>query len=384
MAGSWRESRVALVAAALALLGGTPAVLAAAGVRNPWVLGGAAAVAAVVVVFAAVWQDRYKRLAERRDQESFRTEDGCLVLADGRLPQVRDITDPALLGVHRAASAAVPADGGGRAGEHVRAYVPRDADGGLRERLAAGGFVLLVGDSAAGKSRAAVEAVAATLPGHLLVCPSGRDAAAVAVSRAAQARQSVLWLDDLERYLGTGGLTAAQVGRLLAGTGGHRVVIGTLRAAEQARITADAASGDDAAVQALREVRQVLDLAAAIRLPRMFSGLELDRARTRDWDPRVAEALAHSGSYGIAEYLSAGPELLRDWEDARNSAAAPPHPGPAPTTTNSAPAARATPPPSASSPTAWSASSTAASKPALSTTSTPRGGTTTKINKLPA
>jgi tetratricopeptide (TPR) repeat protein len=165
--------------------------------------------------------------------------------------------------------------------------------------------------------------VAATLPGHLLVCPSGRDAAAVAVSRAAQARQSVLWLDDLERYLGTGGLTAAQVGRLLAGTGGHRVVIGTLRAAEQARITADAASGDDAAVQALREVRQVLDLAAAIRLPRMFSGLELDRARTRDWDPRVAEALAHSGSYGIAEYLSAGPELLRDWEDARNSAAGP-------------------------------------------------------------
>jgi hypothetical protein len=315
MAGSWRESRVALVAAALALLGGTPAVLAAAGVRNPWVLGGAAAVAAVVVVFAAVWQDRYKRLAERRDQESFRTEDGCLVLADGRLPQVRDITDPALLGVHRAASAAVPADGGGRAGEHVPAYVPRDADGGLRERLAAGGFVLLVGDSAAGKSRAAFEAVAATLPGHLLVCPSGRDAAAVAVSRAAQARQSVLWLDDLERYLGTGGLTAAQVGRLLAGTGGHRVVIGTLRAAEQARITADAASGDDAAVQALREVRQVLDLAAAIRLPRMFSGPELDRARTRDWDPRVAEALAHSGSYGIAEYLSAGPELLRDWED---------------------------------------------------------------------
>jgi hypothetical protein len=65
MAGSWRESRVALVAAALALLAGVPAVLAAAGVRNGWVLGGAAAVAAVVVVvFEAVWQDRYKRLAQ--------------------------------------------------------------------------------------------------------------------------------------------------------------------------------------------------------------------------------------------------------------------------------------------------------------------------------
>jgi tetratricopeptide (TPR) repeat protein len=323
MAGSWRESRVALVVAALALLAGVPAVLGAAGIGNRWVLGGAAAVAAVVVVFGAVWQDRYKRLAERRDEESFRTEDGCLVLADGRLPAVRDIADPLVLGVDRAAPAAVPAGGGGRAGEHVPAYVPRDADDGLRERLAAGGFVLLVGDSAAGKSRAAFEAVAATLPGHLLVCPSGRDAAAVAVTRAARATQSVLWLDDLERYLGSGGLTAAQVGRLTAGGGGHRVVIATLRAAEQARITADAPGGDDAAVRALRDARQVLGLAAAIRLPRMFSGPELDRARARDWDPRVAEALAHSADYGIAEYLSAGPELLRDWEDARHSSAGP-------------------------------------------------------------
>src|SRR5689334_5354584 len=77
MGGSWRESRVALVAAALALLAGVPAVLAAAGLTNRWVLGGAAAVAAVVVVFGAVWQDRYKRLAERRDEEAFRTQDGC-------------------------------------------------------------------------------------------------------------------------------------------------------------------------------------------------------------------------------------------------------------------------------------------------------------------
>jgi tetratricopeptide (TPR) repeat protein len=323
MASSWRESRVGLVAAALALLAGVPAVLAAAGIGNQWVLGGAAAVAAVVVVFGTVWQDRYKRLAKRRDEELFRTEDGCLVLADGRLPAVRDITDPVLLGVHKAAPAAVPVDGGGRAREHVPSYVPRDVDAGLRERLAAGAFVLLIGDSAAGKSRTAFEAMAATLPGHLLVCPSGRDAAAVAVARAAQARQSVLWLDDLERYLGTGGLTVAQIGRVIAGTGGHRVVIGTLRAAEQAHITAGTPTGDDAAVQALRDVRQVLDLAATIRLPRMFTGPELDRARTREWDPRVAEALAHSADYGIAEYLSAGPELLRDWEDARHSSAGP-------------------------------------------------------------
>ena len=35
----------------------------------------------------------------------------------------------------------------------------------------------------------------------------------------------------------------------------------------------------------------------------------------------MAEALGHSREYGIAEYLAAGPELLRDWEDARGAAA---------------------------------------------------------------
>src|SRR5260370_18535947 len=44
------DSGCALIPAALALLAGTPAILAAAKVRNPWVLAGATA-AAVIVVF---------------------------------------------------------------------------------------------------------------------------------------------------------------------------------------------------------------------------------------------------------------------------------------------------------------------------------------------
>ncbi len=322
---SGRTSRVALVVVALALLAGTPAVLVAAHVRNPWALGGATALAAVVVALGAVWQQRYIGLLQRRDEQAFKTEDGCLVLADGRLPRVGDITDSVLLGVHKAAPAAIP---GGRgsglsAGEHVPAYVPRDTDDDLRKLLAAGGFVLLVGDSTAGKTRAAFEAMTATLTDHLLVCPAGREAVAVAVASAAQARQCVLWLDDLEGYLGTGGLTAAQLARLLTVHDGHRVVIATIRAAEQARLTANDPSGDDTARQVLRDARQVIEQAHPIRVSRMFSGPELQRARARDWDPRVAEALAHSGTYGIAEYLAAGPALLREWEDARGSSTGP-------------------------------------------------------------
>jgi hypothetical protein len=184
MGGSWRRNRIALVVAALTLLAGTPAVLAAFGVRNPWALGGAPALAAVFVAFGAVWQGRYTQLLQRRDEQSFKTEDQCLVLADGRLPKVRDITDPVLLGVHKAASGHLLAGqpgSGDSAGEHVPVYVPRDIDNSLRERLAAGGFVLLVGDSAAGKTRAAFEAMGATLPGHVLIVPANRDAVPTAV-----------------------------------------------------------------------------------------------------------------------------------------------------------------------------------------------------------
>ena len=113
MAGTgWRGNRLALAAAGLALLAGTPAVLTAAKVKNPWILAGATAAAAVIFVFSAMRQQRYQRQAQRRDEQDFRMQDGCLVLADGRLPLVRDITDPVLVGVHRAqAPAAVPPAG---------------------------------------------------------------------------------------------------------------------------------------------------------------------------------------------------------------------------------------------------------------------------------
>ena len=305
----------------LAVLAGAPAILAGAGIRNSWVLAGAAAVAAVMIVFSAVWQERYRRAVQHRDEQQFRIQDGCLVLADGRLPAVRDITDPVMLGVHQAAAAAAMTPDG-RPVSGAPAYVPRGVDAELREHLAEGGFVLLVGDSTAGKSRAAFEAVTATLAGHVLICPSGRDAIVAAVDRAAQERRCVLWLDDLERYLGAGGLTAALLGRMITGEGHHRVIVATIRAAEEARLTAGVA-GDDVGQQASHDIRQVLGQACEIRVARMFTGDELERARARAWDSRIAEAIRHAGSYGIAEYLAAGPELLREWQDARDSSEGP-------------------------------------------------------------
>jgi tetratricopeptide (TPR) repeat protein len=301
-------------------VGGTPAILAAAKVKSPWVLAGAAAAAVMFVAVGAVWQQRWQRQAQRRDEQDFGVEDGCLVLFDGRLPTVGEISDPVLVGVHRAQVLDARASSGETLAE-APAYVPRDADGELRERLAAGGFVLLIGDSAAGKSRAAFEGMRAELPGHVLVRPSGRDAVGPAVGRAARERRCVLWLDDLERYLGAGGLTTERVGRLLAGAGHHRVIVATIRAAELERLSTQVEADDDAGQQAVSDLRQILDQAHQIRIGRMFSEPELGRALARVWDPRIAAAVERAGAYGIAEYLSAGPQLLRAWQDARDSSA---------------------------------------------------------------
>lgn len=109
--------------------------------------------------------------------------------------------DPRRLGVHAAIS--VP----GVQDEVPPEYVPRDVDAaesGVRAKVAAaaarGGFVLLVGGSSVGKTRCAEEAVKALLPDWWLVHPAG-PAEVAALARAPSPRMMV-WLDELQGYLG--------------------------------------------------------------------------------------------------------------------------------------------------------------------------------------
>jgi eukaryotic-like serine/threonine-protein kinase len=88
-----------------------------------------------------------------------------------------------------------------------------------------------------------------------------------------------------------------------------------MRAAEEARIISEAAA-DERAWQSHREALDVLEQAHRIPLPRIFSPAELERARAFRQDSRIADAIGQADVYGIAEYLAAGPELLRDWENA--------------------------------------------------------------------
>jgi tetratricopeptide (TPR) repeat protein len=309
----WR--RLVLALTALSGLAAAPAVLLAFKITEPWAVALAAVGAGVIASGSAVWWERAKKLAQQGDEQALKIQDGCLVLPDGSLPKVKAMGDPILVGVHSAGQE-----------QPVPVYIPRDVDGELRESLAQGGFLLVVGDSTAGKTRAAWEAVRATLPEHVLIAPVGQEAVRAAVVAASAARRCVLWLDDAETHLGSGGLRRNDVLRLLGGTGHHRVIVATLRAAEEARLTAHAT---EEGRQAGKDVTDTLAQASRIHLPRLFSGSEQQRARARVWDRRIADALDHAADYGIAEYLAAGPVLLRDWKNAwspNTDPTAPTHP----------------------------------------------------------
>ncbi|GGZ08249.1 hypothetical protein [Streptomyces avidinii] len=121
-----------------------------------------------------------------------------------------------------------------------------------------------------------------------------------------------------------GGLRREDIGRRLNNDGHHRVVLATLRTAEEALLT-----GEDDARGAPKQAADLLHQAHRIYLPRLFSAAETDRARLRVWDPRIERALTLGSEYGLPEYLAAGPELLRLWQNAWSpnpSAHAPGHP----------------------------------------------------------
>ncbi|MGW7015040.1 tetratricopeptide repeat protein, partial [Streptomyces sp. NPDC054951] len=210
-------------------------------------------------------------------------------------------------------------------GSAVPPYIARDQDTVLRERITQaaerGGLVLVVGDSTAGKTRAACEAVRAVLPDHRILAPACGEDVPPAVHVAARAGVAcVVWLDDLENYLGPQELEPGLLAELVR----LRIpVVATMRTQQYDTFNPQARDNDsphDPSVskRALAVGARVLNLTEPIELQRLWTGSELARAADCD-DSRVIDALTRHGPYGIAEYLAAGPDLLNRWKRANRA-----------------------------------------------------------------
>jgi hypothetical protein len=271
----------------------------------------ASGVGAGLSVVAGVWSARGAAVLQSQDSQRVVGGEVWRVQLTGRLQLVCDLEDPVALGVHPAAAL------GGPCRDRFTPFVARGISAELGNVLRRDRFVLLVGESTAGKSRAAYEVMRDELPGYQVVQPVRRDAVLVAAASAAATPRTVLWLDDLERFLGSGGLTGAAVREVLDARGGARYIVATMRSEEYAKFSGGTAfPAGGIGRDALRQGWDVLRLASRVDVPRMWSAEEIARARQMSQDPRLAEAVRHSGEYGVAEYLAAAPQLLAAWRDA--------------------------------------------------------------------
>lgn len=206
-----------------------------------------------------------------------------------------------------------------RAGESVSelpAYVGRDFDDHLRAVIAKGAaegcFVLMVGGSSTGKTRSLYEAILAVVPDWWLLHPA--DAADVLRAAENPTERTVLWLDELQNFLGADPPLHRAVldGLRRAGT----IVVGTLWSEEYLPRTAlrRTAGADKYASD-----RRLLDTATVIDVHAALSDRERARAQAlAATDSRIREALEAGGGTGLPQALAGAPALVQWWEHAPN------------------------------------------------------------------
>ncbi|MFD6984468.1 tetratricopeptide repeat protein, partial [Streptomyces sp. NPDC059956] len=207
-------------------------------------------------------------------------------------------------------------------GDAVPTYVARDADEELLARLTRaardGGLVLVLGESTAGKTRAAHRAVreCEALAGYRVLAPdTGADLVIAADVVATTSVRCLVWLDDLERFLTPDGLEAGVLAELVRL---RTPLLATMQLRHHdtfSRHSTDPRQEVSSGLRTSGTGARVLKQTDPLYLQRRWSAEELTRAQDCD-DLRIIDAVTHHGPYGVAEYLAAGPALLTEWRNA--------------------------------------------------------------------
>lgn len=185
-------------------------------------------------------------------------------------------------------------------------YVLRSVDVQLDQALSQGGFVVIEGNSAAGKSRTGYEGLKRNVEAFgwsSVVVPSSGPALRDLLTSGHDFTDSVIWLDDLEQFMGQGGVDAGVVRSLCS----HRnvVIVATMRSRAKAALYTSA--------RADLSARKTLNMATTLRVERNLDRDERIRATALREDPRIADALDRAGEAGFAEYIAAGPSAVERW-----------------------------------------------------------------------
>lgn len=300
-----------------------------------WVVAGLVAAGGVLVgVGAPLLKAHTDALAARttraaeREAKSAETL-GRLPTRNGKIPLVKEFTDRALLGIHEAIPLPVKTAISQVISSELPIYVPRDIDesfrSALNDRRDVGGFFILVGPAAVGKTRCAYEAIREVLPDWNFVMPGDAITLTELVNNGADLTRSVVWLDEIQKFLiGADRVTATTIRRMLTDAARPVILIGTIwpTTYEQLRVPADNVEIVNEGVPERddlnKESREILRLARRINVD--WSEQEWDRAEDlASLDPRLEQAVRHRGNGGLTQLLAAAPELINRWGQADNS-----------------------------------------------------------------
>ncbi|MFZ3596911.1 hypothetical protein [Streptomyces sp. BH104] len=197
-------------------------------------------------------------------------------------------------------------------------YVTRAIDGRLDDLVNRGGLVVIEGNSASGKTRSAFEAILRNkerLNAESIVIPTDGVSLRKLISCGFQFDGSIVWLDNLERYIGLGGLDEGIV--RLFGPDSGVLFIATLRS----RAKVAMAQAGDSAGRSLASVYQgVMAGARTVRVDRRLNKKERWRAGQLAADLRINAALEVAETIGFAEFIAAAPSALERWRDGRDGA----------------------------------------------------------------
>jgi tetratricopeptide (TPR) repeat protein len=193
-------------------------------------------------------------------------------------------------------------------------YVPRDGDRELRQALAdaeqAGRMLLVVGESAAGKSRSTVEAMRAVLAGHRLLHPLPGELRALLELLPSASSQAVVWLDDAHQY------ADAALADTLRRLSTRAVVVGTIRRAELDRLTTVGEIRDPAG-------EALTDPSLVEQLPWRFVWSPGERDRVSDHVTDTATRAAVAAGTPLGAWSVAGPQLVDRFERFKHDEAFP-------------------------------------------------------------
>ncbi|MDA3627107.1 hypothetical protein OU415_16805 [Saccharopolyspora sp. WRP15-2] len=277
-------------------------------INNAVVAGIAGALAAIFSLLATILLAPTVERRKKRAEILSELHKGFRLARNGDLPKVRSVDNAVMLGVHKA----TPSRRGDGA---LPPYVPRDVDTELEAAFQAS--ILIKGDSASGKTRTAYEFIRRTYPDWRIAAPVDGTALRWIYTHGPRLDNTVLWLDDLERYIRNDGLDQVMLEDLLVGGRGRVVLVATIRLVEYDRIVNGVPVGrpDGEQRHILHSARGVLENPDLIKLSleRKLSESEQDRAMQMPADDRILAALKEFPNMGLAEYLASGPQLVERW-----------------------------------------------------------------------